>query len=221
MKIFVIIFVLTLFNKSLSQGREDVTYPINIHYSHNGFFNVRINQAINYNYGIGSDSDKDFYIDMQSASLSFSILKNYRDNSELLYSINPVIWSLTTITNFLEPDRENKITFSIPFQITWFIFQVIPNTKFEPYFYKQLRLSVGLDTDYYISKYGLSISTSILVGPKYSIQNFDIGMFLNYQGLFFLSDEKEYTNTSLRIDFSYLFNKNKISKFIAHCRSIN
>ena len=210
MKFLTAFIVLIFFIECEAQEKEYKTYPINIHFNQNKLFNIRINQAMS-SYGY-------FPSDYQSASLSFSVTKNLRDKSEMLYSINPLLLLTTVISNQLEPNRDSSITFSIPIQIIQFIFQNLANTKFEPTLFNQLRLAFGLDTDYYFSKYGFLISMDFSIGPKYTIGNCDISLCLDYQGLFFLADEINIDKTALRLNFAYILDKNKISEFISYCR---
>ncbi len=212
MKKIALVLFLLLCQSVYSQSE---TFPLRFSHKIDGNYNFRIGMEVDSKYPLGSKNE--LTCSVVSNSLSLAIMQNPEDKSEMLVSLNPLLWGLCSIGNSSDPKSGERMScISAPFSITLFCLQHLANLKIEPHLSEKTRISVGWNTDYYLVSDEGRISFCLSVGPKYCIGKFDMGLYFYYH--YFGFETATYRKCSVRFDFAYQFEKNKVTKFIANCR---
>ena len=181
-------------------------YPLIIQHSFRNDFNVKFSVSRNTDFE-GAES-----LFFEMSSFSFAIIENRINSSELIFSLNPIIWCLSTLTN-----NGQMVNSGGGLPLLSVFLQGIPNSRVEIILYKNLMLSLGIDTDYLITKKSLGIRGAGNIGLKYQLDRFSLRLLYNWEAVDFMSFYEDYNTNGLRIDISYDFGNFSFSKFIYHC----
>jgi hypothetical protein len=203
-KNFLILFLFIVGDIFAQYHKEE--YPLNLQYLFNQSLNIRVSVARNTDFE-GAES-----IFFEMPSFSFAVFQNLNNKSEMVYSLNPLLWGMFYLIN--SDKYENSGGGLHPLLA---LLQGIPNLKLEIVLYKELNLVIGLDTDYLIAKQSLGMKLGYSAGLKYTISQISMKLLYNSEAVGFVSFYEDYTNNAFRIDLSYNFNKDSFMRNIYHC----
>ena len=210
MKYYPTIILLLFAFHSINAQYGEQEYPFNISYAANKTVNVRFSIARNTNLE-GSE-----YVNFEMPSLSFSLLQNPYDKKEFFFSLNPLIWAISTLTNSGEMVNSGGGMPGINL-----LFEGIPNLKFDIVFSNNFFLNFGLDMDYLASTKSVGLRGGYAAGIKVKLNEMSLRLMYNWEAIGFVSYYKDFSSSGLRIDFSYDLGSNSFSRFVYYCGVTN
>lgn len=182
-------------------------YPFNLSYRTNGDFNLRASISR------VTDLEGATFLSVDVPSLSFSVLENPNNRSQLIYSLNPLLWLVNTTTYLLDPGPPHT---TIP--DLFFVFaEGLCGVKFEIKLYDELHLTFGLDHDFLLCNGSLGIRVDWPVGLKYEIDRLSIKLSHNWGSMSLHNQFDGLVERNLRIDISYSPDDNPVSYFLYYC----
>ncbi len=202
---FILIFVLfTFYNIDAQYGKQE--YPFNIDYVTGNELNARLSISRNTNL-MGSE-----YVYFEMPSISFSLIQNPFNKKEIFFSLNPLIWAISTLTNSGEMANSGG---GMP--VINDLLEGIPNIKFDILLSKNAYIDFGLNMDYLASMESIGMRIGFAAGIKAKLGNFSFKLMYNTEAIGFASHYKEFSNNVIRVDFSYDLGLNSFSKYVYYC----
>ena len=207
MKIILILLVLVANNIYPQIIKDD--YPISLYYIHNHTTNLKLS------FNKITDFEESGILFLELPSLNFAVLQNPLNDSEMMYSLDPILWMFVTSTNLISPGEPYAY---IPHFLYLGIEQFI-DTKFSIPIYKGSSLIFGFDHDYLFSKKYLAVRLEGNIGIKFQVKHFSIKFFYNSQFIGYSTRYDDYNKDSIRLDISLIPENNPITHFIFNCGS--
>lgn len=185
-------------------------YPITLYYVKNGVANLKV--SVNRL----SDLEGADFLFVELPSLTFCVFQNPHKESELVYSLNPLLWCLNAAVFAMGSDSSGMnlaeffYTFTERFINTKFDVRVLPNTC----------ITFGLDHDYLFSgSGGLGFRGEFGFGLKHSIGDCSMRLLYDMESLDFSKHYRGVAQNSFRIDFSFAPQGNSIAQYVYYCGS--
>jgi hypothetical protein len=211
MKRISILFVIVLTVVTTNAQGLKCVYPVNLDYAfHNmniGFGESRLNDV---------EGAKFLYFDLPS--VSFCILQSPLDKSQLMFSLNPVFWSIATVSN-LAFDRGGPYEPPYPTlpHLLVFVMEQLPNFKIEVPIQQNSAFVFGPTLDYLVTRRSLAIRGVFSVGLKLQVEAFAVTTSYNWESIGYSMDSKYFDANYLKLSVSYEISPNPISDFIYYC----
>lgn len=151
-------------------------------------------------------------ISIEIPSFSFTAFQNPTKTSEMVYSLNPFIWFISTLSN---SGSMRNTGGGVPLFNA--ILEGLPNLKIDIVLYKSLSLNLGVDLDYLLAKESIGMRGGAAAGLKYQISQASLKLLYNWESIEFISFYDRYHDNGFRLDVSYDLGNTSFAKYIYHC----
>ena len=185
-------------------------YPISLYYVGNGSANLKV--SVNRI----SDLEGADFLFVELPSLTFCVFQNPHKESELVYSLNPLLWCLNTAVFAMGSDSSGMNLAEFFYTFT----ERFINSKFDVRVLTNTYVTFGLDHDYLFSRSGgLGLRGEFSCGLKHSIGNCSMRFLYDMESIDFSRLYRGVARNSFRIDFSFAPQGNSIAQYIYYCGS--
>ena len=182
-------------------------YPYTISYRTNGTLNLKAS--------ISRVSDFEgaelLYVEMPS--LTFAAFPNPHKPSQTSYSLNPLLWGLSTGYNLLTDSRPHGNLVDVMFMLL----EGFISMKLEFKLYGDLRLTAGLDHDFMLTGKYLGARGDAVLGLQYEVDRVVVKALYNIESTAIGDHLGDTLEHNARIEFSYELEKNPVSLFLYYC----
>ena len=208
MKKYILLIMIIFFNSAYLHSQEELKNGLSLQLTNS--LNNQNNFRISYGFS-------DVFLAANKAELiannfSISLIRDFDKSNKYYVSINPLFWITAKTIN--EICDSNSIV-TIPFMLGVVILQIFPNTKLEPFLYKdKVRLRFGLNTDYYLLNKPAKIYSEFELGLSISLFNTSISV----SGVIPIS--KGFLNKDLKgffnLNLAYKFDETPLTDYLVH-----
>jgi hypothetical protein len=202
-----ILFLFACCNLNAQYDKQE--YPFNLDYTANKEFNIRLSISRNTNF----ESE---YVFFEMPSISFSVIQNPYNKKEFFFSLNPLVWAISTLTN-----SGKMVNSGGGMPLLNVFLEGIPNLKFDILLFKDVYLDFGLDLDYLASNKSIGLRGGFATGIKAELNNLSLKLMYNWETTGFASYYKDFNSVGVRINFSYDLGSNSFSKYVYYCGATN
>jgi hypothetical protein len=205
-KYLLLIFLLVAVEKNCAQYLKK-EYPLVLTHVNNGLFNIRTSFSRN------TDMEGASFLNFEMPSLSFSADQSPIDHRNFVFSLNPIIWAISTLTTSGEMLNTGG---GMPFIND--LLEGIPNFRLEISLYpKRVFLVFGPNIDYLIGNKGLGARGGFSSGIKIPLDRVSLRIMYNIESMGLLNTNEYVTHAGLRLDLSYDFGPHSFASYIYHC----